>query len=69
MVLGTEENPIFWANDLRKDWLFGHDARKIDVKQEIPALPPLPPPDSSVYPGKDLRRRLVGYRRATVQGI
>ncbi|KIK62582.1 hypothetical protein GYMLUDRAFT_164764 [Collybiopsis luxurians FD-317 M1] len=69
MTLKTEENPVFWANDLRRDWLFGHDARQIDVQQEIPALPPLPPPDSSVYPGKNLRRRLVGYRRATVQGI
>jgi len=48
------DNPIFWADTHRKDWLFGHDARKLLNEDEltIPALPPYPAPEASVYIGK-----------------
>lgn len=63
MKLDTEDNPIFWASVTRKDWLFGHDARKVGLESQqiIPRLPPLPPSEASVYPGKELRRKLAGY--------
>lgn len=50
----SPENPIFWADTDRKDWLFGHDARKLLHEDEltIPALPPYPVPDASVYISK-----------------
>ncbi|KAJ3992427.1 salicylate hydroxylase [Lentinula boryana] len=70
-----ERNPVFWASEARRDWLFGWDARKIGQCQvgdggqdlggdiggkggKIPELPLFPPPESSVYPGRDLRGRL-----------
>lgn len=45
------DNPMFWGSSDRMDWLFGEDARKIRSKEviEVPALPPMPPPGSSVY--------------------
>lgn len=48
------DNPIFWADTGRKDWLFGHDARKLLSAEEsmIPALPPMPSSQASVYTGK-----------------
>lgn len=44
------ENPIFWANQERKDWLFGYDASRLDVASTIPKLPPLPVEEARVYP-------------------
>ncbi|KAJ7771300.1 salicylate hydroxylase [Mycena maculata] len=43
------DNPIFWANSERKDWLFGHDAMLLQP-QTIPDLPPVPL--ESVYKGR-----------------
>ncbi|KAE9389315.1 FAD/NAD(P)-binding domain-containing protein [Gymnopus androsaceus JB14] len=62
MKLDTEDNPIFWASEVRKDWLFGYDARRIELetRQDVPRLPPLPSPEASVYPGKELGRKLAG---------
>ncbi|KAJ3903175.1 hypothetical protein F5879DRAFT_960762 [Lentinula edodes] len=87
MALGdTEENPIFWASAVRRDWLFGWEVgaqarallthegkeegekgegkRKRWVEMGIPKFPPLPPPEASVYPGKNLRAKL-GMAEAT----
>ncbi|GME33298.1 hypothetical protein T310_1599 [Neofusicoccum parvum] len=46
-------NPIFWAHTLRKDWLFGYDPQNVlsGEDDQIPELPPLPPPEASVYSG------------------
>lgn len=52
MGSGGEDNPIFWANKGRRDWLFGHDALKVDEtdgQMDIPSLPPLPASEASVY--------------------
>lgn len=46
-------NPILWGFSERKDWLFGHDAQKLESQASIPALPPMPPPEASVYRGSD----------------
>lgn len=45
-------NPIFWGHTKRKDWLFSYDAGEVhtDEDNQVPALPPLPPAGSSVYP-------------------
>lgn len=47
----NENNPILWGHTARKDWLFGHDARKLynEGKLHIPELPPMPPAKASVY--------------------
>jgi len=47
------ENPVFWAFTPRKDWLFGYDAEVLVEEGElgIPALPPGPPAEASVYKG------------------
>lgn len=48
------QNPMFWGFSERKDWLFGHDARKLLPKGTpvaLPALPPMPPTDANVYRG------------------
>ena len=51
----NEQNPIFWAWQPRKDWLFGHDARDLtDRVVEIPSLPPMPPDDATVYRGLNI---------------
>ncbi|KAJ7254829.1 salicylate hydroxylase [Mycena rebaudengoi] len=42
------DNPIFWACSERRDWLFGHNAMKLK-NEAIPALPPMPDPEVSVY--------------------
>ncbi|KAJ9639233.1 hypothetical protein H2204_003844 [Knufia peltigerae] len=54
------QNPIFWADTNRKDWLFGHDARKLldddggdDAASKIPDLPPYPAREASVYLNND----------------
>lgn len=49
MKQDAETNPIFWAYKARKDWLFGYDALQLDVGLDIPALPPMPPREASVY--------------------
>ncbi|KAJ7062127.1 salicylate hydroxylase [Mycena amicta] len=49
------DNPIFWADSKRRDWLFGHDATKLSF-DAIPAPPPLPHQAKSVY--KDVEREL-----------
>jgi len=51
MELDNGENPIFWGYTKRKDWLFGHDARKLlkGEQMEVPDLPPRPPSEASVY--------------------
>ncbi|GAW00934.1 hypothetical protein LENED_002493 [Lentinula edodes] len=83
----TEENPIFWASAVRRDWLFGWEVgaqaralgvsyakeggegeeeeereegegKRKGVEMGIPKFPPLPPPEASVYPGKNLRAKL-----------
>ena len=46
----NDENPFFWGCSKRKDWLFGHDATKLGT-EEIPALPPFPAKEASVYKG------------------
>lgn len=47
----NSENPIFWADTKRKDWLFAHDASKLLREEEltIPDLPPYPKREASVY--------------------
>ncbi|KAF2208323.1 hypothetical protein CERZMDRAFT_114586 [Cercospora zeae-maydis SCOH1-5] len=42
-------NPIFWGCRERKDWLFGHNALNLNGNERIPALPPLPTKEASVY--------------------
>lgn len=51
MKRDNEENPIFWGHTPRKDWLFSYDAGRIhsDEENQIPALPPRPPAEASVY--------------------
>ena len=49
MLSDDENNPIFWGNTMRKNWLFGHDATRLSSKVEVPALPPKPPVEASVY--------------------
>lgn len=48
----NSENPFFWGCSVRRDWLFGHDATVL-AKKTIPALPPYPDPEASVYKGKN----------------
>lgn len=47
----NSQNPIFWADTKRKDWLFAHDASKLLDEEEltIPDLPPYPKGEASVY--------------------
>ena len=45
----NKDNPIFWAYSKRRNWLFGHDAQKIESQIEIPDLPPMPPAEARVY--------------------
>ncbi|KAJ7648878.1 hypothetical protein B0H17DRAFT_1271478 [Mycena rosella] len=47
----TSDNPVFWAHSVRRDWLFGHDATALTL-DAIPALPPMPHPEASVYKGR-----------------
>jgi len=51
----NSQNPIFWADTNRKDWLFGHNACQLvqDDDMIIPDLPPYPAAEASVYTGKD----------------
>lgn len=53
MVLADDSNPMFWASSRRRDWLFGHDASKVDgdysLSESIPSLPPQVSPEDSVY--------------------
>lgn len=42
-------NPMFWGCSARKDWLFGHDASKLQPEATIPELPPMPPDEARVY--------------------
>lgn len=55
MRVDNEMNPMFWGCGKRTDWLFGHDATKLDStgggndSGGIPELPPLPDPKASVY--------------------
>lgn len=64
-------NPIFWAYTERKDWLFSHNAQKLDKRAEIslPKLAGLPAPEARIYDGKlpdtELRRRFRGMRNQT----
>lgn len=45
-----ENNPIYWGWKRRKDWLFAHDASKLNSREdEIPSLPPMPPDEARVY--------------------
>ncbi|CAL5870068.1 uncharacterized protein PFLUO_LOCUS4302 [Penicillium psychrofluorescens] len=46
-------NPVFWAFTGRKDWLFGHDARKLEVGKEssFPELAGLPAKEARIYDG------------------
>lgn len=46
-----EDNPIFWAHKKRRDWLFGHDAQKVQRmrRMSLPSLPPFPASRASVY--------------------
>jgi salicylate hydroxylase len=40
---------MLWGFSKRKDWLFGHDAQKLDCIASIPALPSMPLREASVY--------------------
>jgi len=52
-------NPMFWGCSKRRDWLFGHDARRLDADMSIPAMPPMPPDEARVYDKMDdMRRKL-----------
>ncbi|KAK5124801.1 hypothetical protein LTR85_001514 [Meristemomyces frigidus] len=42
-------NAMFWGYSARKDWLFGHDASKLQPEAVIPELPPMPPDEARVY--------------------
>lgn len=48
MLIDDENNPVYWGWWRRKDWLFGHDATKLQ-HGEIPSLPPRPSEAASVY--------------------
>ncbi|KAF7304352.1 FAD-binding-3 domain-containing protein [Mycena chlorophos] len=52
----NSQNPVFWADPRRREWLFAHDATKLDGGAEIPPPPPLPSANQSVY--KDIPREL-----------
>ena len=48
----STSNPMFWGHSARMDWLFGHDARNLNLRNgaiEVPDLPPMPPEEASVY--------------------
>jgi len=49
MKHNNASNPILWGFSERKDWLFGYDAQKLEGHLDIPAVPPMPPLESSVY--------------------
>ncbi|KIX02111.1 uncharacterized protein Z518_08050 [Rhinocladiella mackenziei CBS 650.93] len=51
MKYDNSSNPIYWGESTRRDWLFGHDARKLlnDDKLKLPGLPPYPVSQASVY--------------------
>ena len=61
------ENPIFWANLRRLDWLFGHDAKKVAKDDELrpPELAPMPADEALVYNivDSDLRKTLQSMRQ------
>lgn len=45
----NSRNPMFWGCSERRDWLFGHDASKLEPEGRIPRLPPMPPDEARVY--------------------
>ena len=52
MKVDGPENPIYWGDSTRKEWLFGYDAREVLGKGEevwIPDLPPMPRDEARVY--------------------
>lgn len=53
MQVDRMENPVFWAFEERKNWLFGYDAEVLLGEDElaIPEIPPGPPSAASVYKG------------------
>ncbi|KIW67385.1 hypothetical protein PV04_06644 [Phialophora macrospora] len=61
------DNPFFWANSTRLEWLFGHDATKLIKADELqpPKLAPMPADEALVYniPDSDLRRKFQSMRR------
>jgi salicylate hydroxylase len=60
----TKDNPIYWAYNKRKDWLFGHDAQKLQSEAEnlLPELAGLPAEGARIYDGNlpdtELRKQL-----------
>ncbi|KIW85712.1 hypothetical protein Z517_01104 [Fonsecaea pedrosoi CBS 271.37] len=62
------DNPMFWANSKRKDWLFGHDASKLQTEDELkpPPLASTPARSANVYIGEikdtELRRKFRSMR-------
>ncbi len=63
------DNPIFWANTKRLDWLFGHDAKKMAKEDELqpPGMPPMPADEALVYniAESDLRKKFQEMRQWT----
>ena len=61
-------NPIFWAFTDRKDWLFGHDARKLEISKasSFPELAGLPAKEARIYdgaiPDTELRKKFRSMR-------
>lgn len=62
-----EQNPIFWANNRRRDWLFGHDARELVAEEELqpPRLAGLPAENARIYqlPDTELRKKFRSIRQ------
>ncbi|OAA55863.1 salicylate hydroxylase [Niveomyces insectorum RCEF 264] len=72
MQLNDARNPIYWAFDERKDWLFGYNAQELQTgEQKFPELAGLPLDDARVYSGKfpdtELRRKFRKQREPAVQ--
>jgi salicylate hydroxylase len=61
-------NPVYWAFTERKDWLFAHDAQKLDTTNEFraPELAGLPAEEARIYHGQlhdtELRQKFRSLR-------
>ncbi|KAI0968072.1 FAD/NAD(P)-binding domain-containing protein [Xylaria arbuscula] len=66
MKADKPSNPIFWACSERKDWLFGHDAGRLDGDLDVPEMPGIPAEEARIYNGKvgdtELRRTMRDRR-------
>jgi salicylate hydroxylase len=72
MKHNNKDNPIYWAYNKRKDWLFGHNAQKLqaDGEDQFPELAGLPADEARIYNGKlpdtELRRQLRNKRASNI---